>query len=48
MHWMDWVLVVALVSMPVLMVVITQNVAAQRRRQTDLLERIANALEKRP
>lgn len=48
MHWVDWVLVVALVAMLVLMVAITQKITAQRRRQNDLLERIANALEKRP
>lgn len=48
MHWMNWVIVVALVAMPAFMIVITQKVTAQRRRQNDILERIANALEKRP
>jgi hypothetical protein len=47
MHWINWVIVGALVLMPVLFVLTTRKVVAQRRRQNDLLERIATALENR-
>ncbi len=48
MHWVHWVLVFVVVAMPVIFLFTTQKITAQRRRQNDLLERIANALENRP
>lgn len=47
MHWSNWFYAVVIGSMPIIMVLMARRVTEQRKRQNDLLERIATALEKR-
>lgn len=48
MHWSNWFYVFVIGSMPIIMFLMARKVTEQRKRQNDLLERIATALERRP